>query len=93
MSPPFTKNHLPADKWFIFEIYNFWLLRKLGINLLDDSIVGKTIIPVILHIDDDMLMNPDADNFSGMNDLSGNHDIVCRWLKIVGRMIATKDNR
>ena len=55
-----------------------------GIELLDNSGIGETVIGVIEHRDDQMFMDDDTHDFAGMNDSLGNCEIFGG-----GRYIAT----
>ena len=54
-----------------------------GIHPVDDALVGETVIAGIVHVDDEMLVDLDANNFRRPNDFSGDGDVVRGRFEIV----------
>ena len=53
------------------------------VNLLNNAFIGKTVKPIVLHIDDQVLMYLDSDNVCRLDDFSGNLQIICGRRKVI----------
>jgi hypothetical protein len=53
------------------------------VNLLDDPFVGKTVKPLVLHINNQVLMYLDADNVCRLDDFSRNIQIIGGRRKVI----------
>ena len=57
------------------------------IHLADKTLISETEITVILHVDDQVFVDLDADNFSSLDDFIGDGDVIRGWLEIVGWVV------
>lgn len=75
------------------------LLKKLLINSgdivvnpFDNPLVSETVIFVILHVDDQMLMYMNADNVCRLDDFSRNLQIIGGRRKVIRRMVVAQNH-
>ena len=63
-----------------------------GIHPGDDALVGETVIAVIVHVDDQVFVDLDADDFSRPDDFPGDGDVIRGRFEIVGRMVVAQNH-
>ena len=61
-----------------------------AIHPSDDALVGKTVVTVIIHADNDMLVDFDPNNFRRPDDFLGDGDVIGGRFEIVGGMVVGK---
>ena len=65
---------------------------EFGIHPGNDALVGEAVIPVIVHVDDEMFVNLNSDNFSRPDDFIGDGGVIGGRFEIVGRMVVGQNH-
>jgi hypothetical protein len=68
------------------------MVSRFGIHPGDDALVGETVIPGIVHVDDQVFVDLDADDSGRADNFAGNGDVIGGWFEIIRGVIVAKDH-